>query len=306
VLLTSAAQFFEDVLELCAHNGRSDETDFVVQIQDRTWAQVMVDPSRLRQVVLNVVCNALKFTAKGSVCVVVGTDPPTGKEPARLRVTVRDTGIGLHGTGTDHLFERYEQVSPERTRQFGGSGLGLSISRYLCRSMGGDIQLSSDGLNCGSVCSFWVRIEPCVPQPHLRDWLLLAQLPHASLRSVLLYMPSGELQQFLQDCLRHSGVPSQQAVTQDEVGHAVLQQRDSIGCVLFRDRGTNDERHLQKMIDLAREGAARHVAIVPVCVCSRVPIWRRLVHEGVFPGYLVQPVLPRHLARVLSPIVRSF
>jgi signal transduction histidine kinase/ActR/RegA family two-component response regulator len=101
------------------------------------------DPSRLRQVMFNLIGNALKFTERGSVDVEVSHQPlPDGR--VELCIAVRDTGIGLAPEAIPHLFERFTQADSTTARRYGGSGLGLAISREIVSLMGGSISVESD------------------------------------------------------------------------------------------------------------------------------------------------------------------
>jgi signal transduction histidine kinase len=118
------------------------------------------DPIRIRQVLLNLVANAVKFTEQGRV--EVSVEQTSGNDGARrLRVEVRDTGIGLTPGEQQGLFTLFTQASSEVTRRFGGTGLGLSISRELVQLMGGNIGVYS-GVGPGSV--FWFEL-PLVAVP---------------------------------------------------------------------------------------------------------------------------------------------
>jgi PAS domain S-box-containing protein len=96
------------------------------------------DDLRLMQVLHNLVGNAVKFTERGGVCVTVGSD-----DPARLRISVRDTGIGMSAEQVAHVFEDFTQADGSITRRFGGTGLGLAIVRGLVTAMGGKVEVSS-------------------------------------------------------------------------------------------------------------------------------------------------------------------
>jgi signal transduction histidine kinase len=110
------------------------------------------DALRLRQVLLNLVGNAVKFTECGGVELSV-TPAGGGLDIARLRFSVRDTGIGMDAAAQARLFEKFTQADSSTTRRYGGTGLGLAISQLLVRQMGGEIHVSSD-LGKGSEFSF--------------------------------------------------------------------------------------------------------------------------------------------------------
>jgi signal transduction histidine kinase/ActR/RegA family two-component response regulator len=115
------------------------------------------DPTRIRQVVLNLIGNALKFTRVGSVCV-RGRMLPASEGPPRLRVEIEDTGVGIAAEAHGLIFERFSQADGSTTRRFGGTGLGLAISRELVELMGGAIGFESRAGH-GSVFFFEVPLE---------------------------------------------------------------------------------------------------------------------------------------------------
>lgn len=125
---------------------------------------VRTDPTRLRQILLNIVGNALKFTTVGQVTVRMSYEPLDGLElTGHLRFEVEDTGIGMRDEEIERLFEPFTQADSSTTRKFGGTGLGLAISRRLARMLGGDLTVSAaPGL--GSTFTFWIHVEP-VGQP---------------------------------------------------------------------------------------------------------------------------------------------
>ncbi|MDE1146522.1 MAG: response regulator [Azospirillaceae bacterium] len=122
--------------------------------------RIMGDPTRLRQVVLNLLTNAVKFTAAGSIAVTVEVLPDGG--PARLRVSVKDTGIGIPPERLSHLFEEFAQVDETTARRFGGTGLGLAICRRLVERMDGQIGVDSVA---GEGSRFWFEVPLAAPAP---------------------------------------------------------------------------------------------------------------------------------------------
>ncbi len=115
------------------------------------------DAARLRQIVLNLVNNALKFTLQGSIKI-IATAEPLGHQSAELKVVVKDTGIGIDPDKMSRLFKPFSQVDASISRRFGGSGLGLAICKNLVELMGGRIRLNSK-LNEGSEFSFTIPFE---------------------------------------------------------------------------------------------------------------------------------------------------
>ena len=114
------------------------------------------DAARLRQVLLNLVSNAVKFTERGEVAVNLNVEPDGDK--AWLSVEVRDTGVGLDPAQIDRMFDRFTQADGSVSRRYGGTGLGLAISRRLVEMMGGEIGAESDG-RTGSTFRFRVPLS---------------------------------------------------------------------------------------------------------------------------------------------------
>ena len=119
---------------------------------------VIGDPGRLRQVLLNLLGNAIKFTERGSISVHAATLPAPPSE-VRLSFTITDTGIGIPADKIGQLFSKFTQVDSSISRQFGGTGLGLAISRRIVEQMGGTIGVESE-LGRGSRFRFDVHLHP--------------------------------------------------------------------------------------------------------------------------------------------------
>jgi signal transduction histidine kinase/DNA-binding response OmpR family regulator len=115
------------------------ELDYAGPIPER----IQADPTRLRQILMNLVGNAIKFTEQGGVHVSVGLVPGADGTSATLRFAVADTGIGITREQQERLFVPFGQADPSTTRRFGGSGLGLAISKRLANMLGGDIAVES-------------------------------------------------------------------------------------------------------------------------------------------------------------------
>jgi signal transduction histidine kinase/ActR/RegA family two-component response regulator len=132
----------DEVRELLATEARDKGLEFSTAVASDVPAQVLADGRMVRQVLINLVGNALKYTSTGFVRVEV-TWAFTGEEAGQLRVAVRDSGIGIDSATLERLFTEFTQADTSTTRRFGGTGLGLAISRRMAELMGGAIAVDS-------------------------------------------------------------------------------------------------------------------------------------------------------------------
>jgi len=134
-------QLLDDVVALHARQTGQKGLSVAVHVDTHLAPRVMGDAERLRQVLLNLVSNAVKFTVKGGVDITVDVVEEM-EMTQRIRIDVVDTGIGVAQGDIERLFAPFSQAEPSTTRRFGGSGLGLAISRRLVELMGGDLMMS--------------------------------------------------------------------------------------------------------------------------------------------------------------------
>lgn len=132
----------ENSLELLGEQAWKQRVELGALIEPGTPPNIISDSTRLQQILVNLLSNAVKFTEHGEVVVTVACDEVTDQQ-ARLRFSVRDTGIGIPEDKLDTLFQPFSQVDSSTTRRFGGTGLGLVICKRLCHLMGGDIWVES-------------------------------------------------------------------------------------------------------------------------------------------------------------------
>jgi len=147
----------EKVMEMVTARAHEKGLTLVCEIAPNVPTELVGDPTRLRQVLLNLLGNAIKFTQSGEVTLQVALDQ-NPSVPTALRFTVLDTGIGIPREKLGQVFERFTQADSSTTRRFGGSGLGLTISRRLVELMGGRIWVESE-VGAGSVFAFAVPFE---------------------------------------------------------------------------------------------------------------------------------------------------
>jgi PAS domain S-box-containing protein len=164
----------ESVVDLMVAPAQEKGLDLGICIDRNVPRHLFGDPARLRQILLNLVNNAIKFTEAGEVSIAVSavlaestsdTDslPPEQRNPVTLRFTVTDTGIGILPQNQTKLFQSFSQVDSSSTRQYGGTGLGLAISKQLVELMQGEIGVESE-LHQGS--TFWFTVTLPLQQNH--------------------------------------------------------------------------------------------------------------------------------------------
>ncbi len=151
-------QCIEDVLDVFGTRAAKLKLDLVYQIDEEVPLQIVGDQLRLRQVLINLVGNAMKFTERGEVCVGVHLEKNGQDGIMQLKFDIRDTGIGIPADKLSRLFKAFSQVDSSTTRKYGGTGLGLAISEKLVRLMGGEISVVSKP-DLGSTFSFTVSTQ---------------------------------------------------------------------------------------------------------------------------------------------------
>ncbi|MBU1344748.1 MAG: response regulator [Proteobacteria bacterium] len=145
----------ETVGDMTAIKAQEKGLEYVIMVHPEVPSLLRGDPGRLRQIIVNLTANAVKFTAKGEIVICVDVEEEN-KERVKLRFKVTDTGIGIPEDKMDRLFKSFSQVDSSTTRKYGGTGLGLTISQKLAQMMGGRIGVKSRD-NVGS--EFWFTAE---------------------------------------------------------------------------------------------------------------------------------------------------
>ncbi len=153
----------EDVAELLSGRAMQSGISLDLDIPPQMPRHVVGDVGRIRQILNNIVGNAVKFTERGSVRIRASAEL-LGEESIGVRISVGDTGIGIGKEQIEKLFERFSQADSSYSRRFGGTGLGLAISWQLLQQMGGTVEVHSV-LGEGSTFTVWIELPLDDPQP---------------------------------------------------------------------------------------------------------------------------------------------
>ncbi len=156
----------EDVAMLLMPRAQEKELEMIVRIVPGTPCHLIADPTRIRQIISNLLGNAIKFTEKGHILLQIEKDEAVTNKPgvAGIRISVTDTGIGIQEDVQKRLFQKFMQADASMTRRFGGTGLGLAICRQLTEMMGGKIGLKS---KAGEGATFFFTLAlPLSEHPH--------------------------------------------------------------------------------------------------------------------------------------------
>ncbi len=146
-----------DLAESFRHQIEDKGLSLDVSLDPNTKQIVKGDPGRIRQIIINLMGNALKFTEEGTITIKAELVESANSETLCLRCEVIDTGIGIPKKSFDKLFDSFTQADSSTTRHFGGTGLGLAIVRQLCKLMNGNVTVSSE-LGLGSCFEFSIEL----------------------------------------------------------------------------------------------------------------------------------------------------
>jgi PAS domain S-box-containing protein len=271
------AAFVEEIVELLGPRAQAKGLEIGCYVDERLPARVVGDAARLRQVLFNLAGNAIKFTEKGGVSIIV---EPAAQTDA-VSISVHDTGIGISLQDRARIFLEFEQADGSATRKFGGTGLGLTISNRIIESMGGSIAVES-APGVGSTFRVTVALppaddpqEPPLAVPDLHGMAALIAAPAATEAALI----ARRLQRW----------GARPKIVPDEKVAAALLPEQMWGAVLVDHAlGT-----------AASEKLARAAASVPQRIVLVAPAMRTelaALKAAGFTGYLIKPVRAASLA----------
>jgi PAS domain S-box-containing protein len=272
----------EEITELLAPRAQAKNLEIASYVDERLPLEVVGDAARLRQVLLNLAGNAIKFTANGGVALIV--EP--GIWPNEISFLVRDTGIGIAPDAQSRIFREFEQADERVARTYGGTGLGLAISERIVKRMGGRIALASEP---GRGSTFEVSI-PLLASATSAGQTAFAS-PDLAGKSVLLVTAQGVEASLIARRLERWG--GQTCVTSDAAAaEALLPERSWHAVLVDSALGL---AIVERLGEAARAHAAKRLALLTPATRHEQQL------SSALTGYLVKPLRAASLAARLSP-----
>jgi PAS domain S-box-containing protein len=279
------AALIEDITELLAPRAQARSIEIAAYVDERLPLQVVGDAARLRQVLLNLAGNAIKFTSTGGVALIV--EP--GIWPGEISFLVRDTGIGIAPEARERIFREFEQADERIARNYGGTGLGLSISERIVKRMGGRITLESQ-LGVGS--TFEVSVPLAAAEANAPA---VFSAPDLAGQSIMLVAPqtieaslvARRLQRWGGSTCMVSDIAVAQALLPERSWHAVLLDR-ALGADNVALLGEAARAHATQRIVLFTPAARHELQTLSNSAASP------------FTGYLIKPLRAASLAARLT------
>ncbi len=288
----------EDVLDLLAEQAHRKQLELTCQVNADVPMRVSGDPGRIRQILMNLVGNAVKFTDTGDISVRVSLDRAEAHD-VLIRFAVTDTGIGISTASQQHLFQPFSQADGSTTRKYGGTGLGLAICKQLATLMGGDIGVDSAP---GQGSTFWFTVQlmalptplPATPLTDLGALRVLCVDDNETNRKVL----EGQLQSWeIEVACVDSGA---NALAQLHLAHRHSRQYD----LVILDH---------RMPGMDGLEVAREIKSTPVFAAIRLILLTSIAQRGQlataqrlgFAAYLTKPARQSHLYDCIATVMST-
>ena len=286
-----------EVLKATALAAHKKGLEIIYSISPEVPVEMMGDPTRLRQVLTNLVGNAIKFTESGEVVVAARTESRDGNRHT-LCFSVRDTGIGISPENQQRVFQAFEQADTSTTRQYGGTGLGLAISQRIVQHMGGRIWIDSI-LGAGSTVSFTVTMEEAPPQPE-REVQPAASLDDLHGISTLIIDDNATNRRILLEMTRHWGMlpagASSGPAGLQELVNAV--ERGQPYRLILLDEQMPGMDGLEVIEKIKADPRLQGVIIMMLTSCDQLSSIARCRSLGVN-TYLIKPIRPAELQETI-------
>ncbi len=279
----------EQSVEVLAAAAAAKDIELEFRVDTDVPIAIFGDAARLRQILHNLIGNAVKFTAAGEVFVAMSctlSDDRAGH--VEIEFSVRDHGIGIDPEAVDSIFDAFSQQDSSTTRRFGGTGLGLSICRHLVRAMGGEIRVQSEP-GVGSTFSFTIE-APIAPQP--RPHYLDPERSELAGRQVLVLHEQAIYRDLLRYHLDAWAVRVETAVSVEEAVERFAASQDPFDCIIV------DRSSVALGTELQEEPVFSQAAMI---ILRSIVDQPQKVDDGK--SFLTKPIAPARLHALLSEVL---
>ncbi|TPH13949.1 PAS domain-containing hybrid sensor histidine kinase/response regulator [Litorilituus lipolyticus] len=288
-------ELFEKIIRSFAFRAEDKQIELVLDLSKVKQSRIKSDPTRLRQIVTNLLGNAIKFTNTGEVVCKVSLSS-VNNNALILEVAIKDTGIGIPQEKLTQLFESFSQVDSSTTRKYGGTGLGLAICKRLSTLLGGDIHVESD-YKVGSCFTINIPVQESESKKHYLPYLDMNNL------SVLVVDDNNTNRMVFAEQLAAWGATVIHAVDAKDALDIIRQYGQQINLALV-------DMHMPKMdgLTLCRKIRAEqennHIKLILMTSLSEVEDKSNLVNIGIN-GFFTKPVTTSDLLDGLSVVVNE-
>jgi len=284
----------EDAVDLLSTRASEKGLELVVDIHPSVPRWIMGDVTRLRQILVNLVSNAIKFTAAGEV--VLAVQPfSDGDENPRIHFVVRDTGCGIPADRLDRLFQSFSQVDASTTRKYGGTGLGLAISKRLTELMGGSIWVQSE-VGTGSAFQFTIPQKLALP----REGALVVG-PNWSGKRILVVDDNATNRRILTTQFLKWELDAVPAATPNEAIDLCRQERFDLALVDYEMPGMNGVELARRLKELGLISGTRMILSSSSGTSQREMLGD--MGNNPFDAFLTKPTKSDHLKEIVARLV---
>ncbi|MBN2161333.1 MAG: response regulator [Pontiellaceae bacterium] len=274
---------------LFAVNASERGLELACMIDPSLPERIIGDSTRIRQVLVNLLSNAIKFTTQGHVLLMVGYTPGKSGGKNEICFHVEDTGVGMEASSLEHIFNPFVQADVSTTRKFGGTGLGLTISRRLARAMGGDLRVQSEK---GVGSTFLFTAQVAVPNE-----TVLPVVQFRGRKRILVVCPSmltGRTIRHLTDSLGIEAVVTRSP--REAIKHLQVTEPSFDGIVIDSHIKESDFSRLSRMVRIHSQAAP--IQLITLCgMGQEVP---GFILSGGFTAVLRKPLFVPDLVTALS------
>jgi CheY-like chemotaxis protein len=296
-----------DILSILGERAKEKNLPLNVVLESEIPKTIITDPLRLRQILINVIANAIKFTDRGEVSVKIRMASLAAEQSPRIEFIITDTGIGISAEGAKKLFSPFTQADSSTARKYGGTGLGLILSQKLARALGGDLILGSSIPNVGTTFIASIETGDLNRAIWTENLELKSEIRDAVVDDFCASRPINNLRVLIVDDVRE--IRELYSYFLERAGASVQIAKDGFEAVEFVKRGPLDVILMdiqmpgmdgyQATKQIRNNGYIRYIFALTAHALKEEK--DRCFNSG-FDDYLIKPVQPAHLIAKLQSL----